>query len=234
MNPLEQAFVRAQQASTAGDDRESERAYREILSLSGDSYPDVHHKLANLLHKREAFAEACSHLERALELNPEYTEAAMALAITYNDLGRFAEANALLTNLSARKETSPETLVRHKIANLHADVAHAYRSASLLGEAAVEYRRALGLAPDFLDVRRKLAQTLAEQGEHEEAAEHFHLILNEQPNNAQICLELALVYIQLNNRAEARSLLESISEHESHYSRASAYLEMLEPLPQDD
>lgn len=234
MTPLEQAFVRAQQASSAGNDAESENAYREILALSGDAFPDVHHKLANLLHKRDAFAEACFHLERALEINPGYVEAAMALAITYNDLGRFSEANAILRRVTTKPQTSPSQLIRHKIANLHAEVAHAYRSASLLKEAVIEYRRALGLAPDFVDLRQKLAQTLAEQGQYEEAAEHFHLILNEQPNNAQVALELALVCISLNEEAEARRLLGSIPASASVHNRASAYLEMLEPRRQDD
>jgi len=234
MTPLEKALARAQKASSAGNDSESETAYREILALSGDAFPDVHHKLANLLHKRDAFADACFHLEKALELNPGYTEAAMALAITYNDLGRFAEAEAIISQVSSNQEKSPGILVRQKIANLHAEVAHAYRSAALLGEAVIEYRRTLGLAPDFLDVRRKLAQTLAERGEYEEAAEHFHLILNEQPDNASVALELALVYIRLNEQAEARKLLEAIPESATVHDRASVYLEMLEPIRKDD
>ena len=234
MTPLERALVRAQKAASAGNDSDCETAYREILALSGDAFPDIHHKLANLLHKRDAFADACFHLERALELNPDYTEAAMALAITYNDLGRFAEAQAVISQVSANQEISPKNLVRQKIANLHAEVAHAYRSANLLGEAVIEYRRALGLAPDFLDVRRKLAQTLAERGEYEEAAEHFHLILNEQPANAHVALELALVCMRLNEQTEARKLLEAIPENAAVHHRASVYLEMLEPFRKDD
>ena len=158
----------------------------------------------------------------------------MALAITYNDLGRFSEANAILHRVTTKPKTSPSQLIRHKIANLHAEVAHAYRSASLLEEAVIEYRRALGLAPDFIDLRQKLAQTLSEQGQYEEAAEHFHLILNEQPNNAQVALELALVCISLKEEEEARRLLGSIPASASVHNRASVYLEMLEPRRQDD
>ena len=226
---LRSTITKAKKAESIGDVDQAERALLDALSKGGDRYADIHHQLGVILHSRGEFSKACQHFETALELNPRYTEAALDLAITYNDLGRYSEAKSLLHKNNSRQDTKVDPLTLGKIANLHADVGNAYRSAGLPQEAALEYRRALGLAPDFLDIRSLLAKALTDAGEHEEAAEQLRLILDDRPGYISAALQLALLAISTGDQDESKRLLNEILKIEPEHPRAKAYLRMLEP-----
>ena len=61
----------------------------EKLSTEAPFFADVFNKLGVIYHQRGAFGRASKAFEKALELNPHYTEAALNLAVTYNNLGRY-------------------------------------------------------------------------------------------------------------------------------------------------
>ena len=67
-----------------------------------DQFADVHHMLGVITHSRGDFAEAERHFERAVHLNPNYTEAQLNLMVTYNDLGKYDEARKLYAEMRAR------------------------------------------------------------------------------------------------------------------------------------
>jgi Flp pilus assembly protein TadD len=74
--------------------REFEKAdelLRQVLDHD-DGFADVHDMLGVISHSRGNFIQAERHFERALELNPGYTEAALNLAVTYNDRGKYDAA----------------------------------------------------------------------------------------------------------------------------------------------
>ena len=48
------------------------------------------------MHMKGELRKASAHFEKALEINPRYTEASLNLAITYNDLGEFKKAQEVL------------------------------------------------------------------------------------------------------------------------------------------
>jgi tetratricopeptide (TPR) repeat protein len=137
----------------------------------------VYHHLGDYVQAQRSF-------ERALALNPEYVEAALNLAIVCNDLGQHERARDLYQAAVAqaargrapRDGSGDEPLdawSKAKIANLHAAVAEGYASVRRPRDAAVEYRKALQLCPQFVDLRLKLAQCLTDAGQRAEAlAEH--------------------------------------------------------------
>jgi tetratricopeptide (TPR) repeat protein len=225
---LRSTITKAKKAQSIGDVKQAEQALLDALSNGGEQYADIHHQLGVLLHTRGDFARACHHFETALELNPGYTEAALDLAIVYNDLGRYSEAKALLHQNNSRQDSKTDPLTQGKIANLHAEVGDAYRSAGLPKEAVLEFRRALGLAPDFVDIRTRLAKALTDAGECEEAAEQLRLILDERPNYTQAALQLALLAISSGDQEEAKLILAQILEQQPDHQRANAYMRMLE------
>ena len=226
---LRSTITKAKKAESIGDVEQAEHALLDALANGGDRYADIHHQMGVILHSRGEFSKACHHFETALELNPGYTEAALDLAITYNDLGRYSEAKALLHKNNSRQNAKVDPLTLGKIANLHAEVGNAYRSAGLPREAALEYRRALGIAPDFVDIRTLLAKALTDAGEHEEATEQLRLILDEQPNYTRAALQLALLAISTGDREESKRLLLQVLQNKPDHPRAKAYLRMLEP-----
>src|SRR5271154_4859668 len=133
----------------------AEGLLRQVLDKN-DRLADVHDMLGVICHSRGNFAQAEHHFERALTLNPNYTEAALNLAVTYNDRGKYEAARKVYARIKATPSGTVAGLdpfARGKIANMHADVGQAYADAGLPGEAITEYAKAVTLCPDFADLR---------------------------------------------------------------------------------
>lgn len=229
---LRELIDEGQQAYERGDYAEAEQLLGRAVQVGAAHYADVQHALGVIYHGTGRFAEARAAFERALEINPDYTEAALNLAITSNDLGRYAEAHALMERLSPEPgSVGPRTLdpfTRGKIANLHAQVADAYRSAAALDDACREYAKALELGPNFVDIRMRLAQCLAERGATEEAIGQLETILDTKPGFTNGWVQLGLLLLRIDDREGARTALQRALRQDPTHPRALAYLRMLE------
>src|SRR5262245_58236486 len=92
-------------------------------------FADVYAMLGSIFHQKGRLQEAQSMLEEALRLNPNYTEAAIYLAVTYNELGKYKDSREIREQkliAVASGGGALDSFVRGQIANMHADVALAY------------------------------------------------------------------------------------------------------------
>ena len=182
------------------------RAYLEQVIERSQSFADVYNMLGVVYHDAGQFSKAQGALEHALALNPAYTEAALNLAVLYNDLGRYDEAKETYGRALERTRREPGDLdpyVAGKIANMHADIGDAYKSAAKIEESISEYRKAVALRPSFGDIRAKLAAALREVGETEEAIAQLQQALSDRPNFTPARLQLGMCYYTTNRIEEA-------------------------------
>src|ERR1700755_210940 len=92
-------------------------------------FADMFNMLGVIHHGHGRFSQAQEMFEHALQINPNYTEAALNLAVPYNDLGKYAQAKEVYAHAIARSREQPRQLdpfAKGKIANMHARVADAY------------------------------------------------------------------------------------------------------------
>ncbi len=131
-------------------------------------YPDVYDMLGFIYHQEGRLPEAEEMFREALRLNPTYTEAALNLVVTCNDLGKYAEAKTIYERAMAVSQRAPRELdpfVKGKLANMHAEMGATYRALALYDESLREYERALALCPTFVDLRTELGKTRREMGD---------------------------------------------------------------------
>src|SRR3954469_1890741 len=117
---------------------------REVIEHA-DGFADVYDMLGIIAHSRGDLHAAARYFERAVALNPSYTEALLNLAVTYNDLGNYEAARnvyAKVRQLGADGSQKLDPFARGKLANMHADLAHAYAEFGLSREAIDEYVKA--------------------------------------------------------------------------------------------
>ena len=140
-----------------GEYDRAEHVLGQVLEKT-DQYADVHNMLGFILHGRADFVAAERHFERAVELNPGYTEALLNLAVTYNDLGKYEASRQVYARIKKAEGQSGifDSFARGKIANMHAEVGQAYAEVGLLHEAIPELEKAVGLCPQFADLRWRL------------------------------------------------------------------------------
>ncbi|HVR20876.1 MAG TPA: tetratricopeptide repeat protein, partial [Polyangiaceae bacterium] len=142
-----------------------------------DRFADVFDMLGVIAHTRGDFVQAERHFEKAVSLNPNYTEAQLNLMVTYNDLGKYDAAREIYARVRSRGGAGGkgDPFAKGKIANMHAELSQAYADAGMSAEAVSELERAVALCPHFADLRTRLAVLYRDLGQAQRAREQLEL-----------------------------------------------------------
>lgn len=229
---LRTLLYQAREAYNSGDYDVAEPLLRQAAGAG--AFADVQNMLGVIYHRRTRYETARGCFEEALRVNPAYTDAALNLAVTYNEMGMYDEARRVYDGALARTRSSPghlDQFARGKIANLHAAVGDAYASIGLLEHAAREYRAALDLAPHFADIRTRLGSSYRDMGRLEDAVIEFGRVRQQNPSFAPARLHLGLTLCALGrNDDAAREWLEVLKMDPDNRS-AKTYLHMIGRAP---
>jgi tetratricopeptide (TPR) repeat protein len=208
----------------------AEQMLRMVLEEE-DRYADVHDMLGVIAHSRGNFLVAERHFERALEINPAYTEAALNLAVTYNDRGKYDKAREVYSRIqvgSGGPANGLDPFARGKIANMHADIAQAYHDAGLVREGVLEYEKAVALCPHFADLQTKLGTLLRELNDLAGARRAYEAAVQAKPNYVPARLLLGVTLLSLGEPAAAEQHWRHVISLEPENSQAKMYLRMLD------
>lgn len=194
-------------------------------------FPDLHNLLGLSLSLAGEPLRAESHLQRALELNPNYAEAHLNVAILLFERSAYSAARDHLREFNRIVRANPTGFPEpalDELARGHADLAERYRSHGLLEEAEVQLRAALRLRPGYSDLRLRLVRLLFERAKLDDAAQQVELLLQQRPEyqDAQLLrghIELArgnaqaarAAWLQVRYGAaatQARALLDSLDD----------------------
>jgi len=199
-------------------------------------FADVHNMLGFIRFQRGEPELARRSFEKALEINPRYTEAALNLSVCYNELGRYEDAKQVYGRAgSGQGVRQPATVdkldgfIRGKIANLHAEVAQAYTAAGLVEPAIREYKHALELAPTFVDIRLRLANALRDGGQLDDALDELLALKDQRPEYVPARVSLGLTYWKQGQLDRAREEWNAALEHDPENPSAKLYLKMARP-----
>jgi tetratricopeptide (TPR) repeat protein len=211
--------------------REFDRAEPELRGILDEveRFADVHNMLGVMAHERKDYHEAEVRFQRALELNPRYTEASLNLAVTYNDLGRFDLARAVHERATAAQKQSDgvDPFVKGKIANMHAEVGQAYAELGLIHEAIPEFEKAVALCPHFADLRVRLGNLYKELGDIARARVQFESAKASNPLYTNARVALAVVMLGANDKKGADEELQQVLSIDPEHKTAHMYLRML-------
>ena len=202
-----------------------EAALHHLGRLVGtrNGFADVHYMLGLLHERRGDLPAAARCLERAIQINPDYAEAVLALGSVYEQRNEYERARALAGSLRvvgpadpagsgddakanatpARHERALDPTTQGKLANLQAAVGDAYREAGELRDAIDAYRRALERCPQFHDIRHRLGSALREAGLPGQAVAELRRVLRSAPDHLASAVQLGLAYYGMGRLDEA-------------------------------
>jgi tetratricopeptide (TPR) repeat protein len=214
------------------DFKKAEQYLSEVVQ-DGYEFADVYNMLGIIYHQQGKYEKAVHSFEMALEINPNYTDASMNLAVIYNDMGALEKAKAVYLDAQSRAQTkaSPKGLDPFslgKLSNLHKDVADVYLSFGMNEEAIEEYTKALNLNPDFVDIRTKLGVALRDSQRYDEALTHLKRAVSERPDYVPAFLALALCHFKMGNPKQASEILNVVMKSDPGNKIAAIYLKMIE------
>ena len=205
---------------------------RSILDQT-ERFADVHNMLGVVAHERRDYKEAEACFAKALEINPNYTEAALNLAVTYNDLGKYDLARQVHERATVGKTPQDDGLdpfVKGKIANMHAEVGQAYIDAGLIRDAVPEFEKAVNLCPSFADLRWRLGTIYKELGDTSRARVQFEAAKQANPKFANARVALAVLMIAAGEKKQAEVELQDVLAFDSEHKTAQMYLRMLKGI----
>jgi tetratricopeptide (TPR) repeat protein len=213
------------------ESREYERALPILEQVVREhrGFADMFNMLGVIHHSASRFPQAEAAFKDALQINPRYTEAALNLAVTLNDLGRYVEAREIYAKAIATSRNEPRYLdpfAKGKIANMHARIGDAYAGLGLNEEARQEYGRALALCPNFVDIRTKLGGMLRDLGDGEGALREYAAAKAEAPRFLPARVQLGVTLYSLGRKDEAVREWESVLGDEPGNKSAAMYLQI--------
>jgi tetratricopeptide (TPR) repeat protein len=161
--------------------RTDEILWKRALACTSGNYV-AHNNLGYDLAHQDRPAEAIEQYQKALEINPDFTEA-------HNNLG-----TALLNQgwLEEASEHYHQALDKDPaFAEAHNNLGILLTKQDRIAEAIEEYRKAIELNPNCAEFCNNLGNLLAKQNQTEEAIEQFQKALEVAPDNAKVRINLA-------------------------------------------
>ncbi len=200
-------------------------------------FADVMNMLGVIHHDRGDVFGAQGYFERALDINPNYTEAALNLAVAYNEQGLYGEARSIYGQITGRtmdKRAEIEPFARGKLANMHADLGRAYAELQMYDKAIDQYREALVLAPDFVDIRTRLGQLLKDAGDIEGACRELELAKSLRPSYVPARVALGVAHFKGGDKESAKKAWREVLDIDPENKTAAMYIRMVEQLDEPD
>lgn len=230
MNDPQELIRRGREAFERRDYVAALTDFRDVLA-GHPRYADVRQLAGLCLTFLGQPESALEEFDRALAINDKYVEAHVNRALTLNELGRFEEARQAFERAGYYEYAVAgrfPAAITARLANAHAEVGDLYQEAGAPMEAAVQYRRALEMRPRFHDIRNKLAQSLLQLGDLDQAVEQLKIALEGNARFIPARLNLGLAYFRRGDRDLAAREWESCHGLEPNNPQVRAYLSMLE------
>jgi len=215
--------------------REYDKAEPYLLKVaeSESGFADVMNMLGIIYHDRGQVALAQEYFEKALRLNPRYTEAALNLSVAYNEQGMYAEAKTVhdhATDFSPRQDNDIEPYARGKLTNMHAKLGHAYLDLQMFDNAIEQYQTALKLSPDFADIHTQLGQLYRDAGQQDQAVKVLETVKEKHPDYTPALISLGVTYFSKGDKKAAKRQWQSIIDKDPENQTAGMYLRMVKQM----
>jgi tetratricopeptide (TPR) repeat protein len=176
--------------------------YRDVFSLYETTLARnpgswvAHLNLGTALDDAGRPVDSLPHLQRALELKPDFPETLNSLANVLNQLGRAAEAKPLLERALQ---------LQPRFAAAHNTYGVTLMTLGRFTEGVASFRQALAITPDAVLTHVNLAWALAQAGRGEEALAEFAAARQRHPDEPDLEFKWGLVLAQHGRLGEAIS-----------------------------
>ncbi len=198
MCTLSETFDLARRHHQAGDLRQAEQLYRQVLNADGHN-AEIWFLVAECCQGQGKLPDAISGYEQALWLQPDHVDARTNLGVAFATQRKLDEAVAQFTEALR---------LRPDYAKAHHNLGVALAEQGKLDEAGQSLRQAIRLKPDYAEAYYNLGNVLVSRNQLEEAVTIFKHALAIKPDYGEVYNNLGLVLIDLGKAKEAAVILQ--------------------------
>ncbi|WKZ33909.1 MAG: tetratricopeptide repeat protein [Thermodesulfobacteriota bacterium] len=216
----------------AFEERDYEEALARLEKVAAEktAFADVHNMLGLVYYNASRHEDAIAAFRKAIEINPNYTEASLNLAVVYNELGRFDKSAEVYTLAKQARQDAHSYLdpfVKGKLANMHSNLARIYKDLGFYAEAVEEYRKALRLRPEFADIRTSLGVSLRDMRDFDAAVTELKEAVRLNPSYPDSRIQLGLTYYAVGRREDAGTEWQGVLRDHPDHRMARMYMNLL-------
>jgi tetratricopeptide (TPR) repeat protein len=228
----EQLLKTARECFDKQEYKKAQVVLNEIIE-SDDRNVDALFLLANIFHINGEIGKAIKAFTKVLNLNPEHTDAAISLSVLYNDIGQYEDAKKVFDTANERVKGKnkgsglmEDKHINKKFASKHYEIADLYLSYNRYDEALFEFNKVIGLDPENLEARIKIAKVYAKKGFIAKAIEELRNLKNEEPSYAPARIALGVIHYGNGNVLEAQAEWEKVLIKDPFHAEASMYMNL--------
>ncbi len=211
--------------------RESKYSLAEPLLnqmiLQNEKTSEVFHMLGTIYYDQGKFNKAIKAFQRALELDPLFTDASVGLSIILNDLGRYDEGRKVFEDaqaLLARKSSTEDTYTNEKLGLKHDELGEMYYHSGQFNEAVEQYLRALSLSKRKAELTMKISECYIKLSEHDKALKELRDLCRTYPDFTAARVKIGQIYYETGHVPEAVEAWESVRQADPMYNEAQRLL----------
>jgi len=211
----------------ARDYKKAEKIFLEILK--DHQLADVYNYLGLSYADSGDYKAAEFSFRKALQINPNYMEAALNLSVLYNNLGFQKKSKAIYKKLQTYGRAgrgAMDPMLMSRISNLYVEIGDLFNGVGEYKNAIDAYEAAVDLCPQYLDVQTKLATAYREVGKKDKAMEIFEKHKKKAARFAPFWVSLGVTYYAKNMPLKAKKAWEKALKIEPHHPAAKSYLKL--------
>lgn len=227
--------TRAEEYLRLGKDKvnqnKSEEAERYFLLAlkENNELPEAFSLLGTLYYDQGKFNRSINAFQRALQLDPHHTDAAISLSILYNDIGRYKEAELIFNKAREaikKSKDGRDPYIDQKIAEKHLELGDFYAKYRRYDEALEEYTKATNLNDQSPEAKLKIAKICEVKDQKQRAIRELKKLKSTNPNYLPALLQLGLLYYSIGKILDAISEWECVLNKDPSHTEAQMYLHM--------
>ncbi len=191
--------------------------------------PEVQHMLASIYYDQGKFNKAIKTFKRALEIDPEFIDAAVGLSIILNDLGKYEEGKKVFQaaqKVLDQKKVQRDPYTQEKLAAKHDELGELYFQYKQYQDAISHYEKALELTSKKSETKMKIVECYLKLEENDLAIKTLQQVILASPHFTQAKLKLGLIFYKTKRFVEAIEQWEGILLKDPQNSIANQYLQM--------
>lgn len=191
--------------------------------------PEVQHMLASIYYDQGKFNKAIKTFKRALEIDPEFIDAAVGLSIILNDLGRYEEGKKVFQaaqKVLDEKKVQRDPYTQEKLAAKHDELGELYYQYKQYQDSISHYEKALELTSKKSETRMKIVECFLKLEDYDQATKLLKQVIVASPNFTPAKLKLGIVFYKTKKFVEAIEQWESVLLKDPQNAIANRYLQM--------
>ena len=203
--------------------------FEDIIAMNPNS-TECYFYLGNIFHIKGQLGKAIKAFNKVIELDPSHTDASISLSVILNDIGHYEEAQNIFDNANKHVKQESKGIndphLNKKFSLKHYEIGEMYFSYNRYDEALFEYNKAIGLDPDNLEIRIKVAKVYSKKGYISKSFDELKKLKMEYPGYIPARIALGLLYYGNGNIIEAQSEWQNALSKDPKNSELAMYLNL--------